>query len=100
MDNNKLVEIKQKLASLEMTNSSLQKQLENQKKNVTIGNVALVVSIVLTLASIGVGAILLIGVIIYLVIAVRKKNTLINECNESERKILTAKNELIAAEHS
>jgi hypothetical protein len=58
MDNQRVIELKQTIASLQVENPNLQRELENQRQNVRMGTAAIFVSCCLIFFA-GVGLIML-----------------------------------------
>lgn len=98
MTNQKVIELKQKISSLEVENPSLQRELQNQQQNVRMGTAAIFISCCLIFAAL-IGLILLPFAIKYRKNAVKKRDDLEIKCNAVVQSLIDAKNELILLEN-
>ena len=100
MNKQTIIELKQKLNEYETKVSNQQTKVADKKRNVLIAYILIVLGIIATAASGGVGILLFILIIPYLIWTLNSRNKSKKELFEMQDQMVKLKNDLIAIENS
>lgn len=100
MDKQLLIELKQKLNAQESNLSNHHTKVADKKRNVLIAYTLIVLGIVATVASGGIGVLLFILIIPYVIWTLRSKKKSQQDLISAQEQLVSLKNEIVQVENS